>query len=188
MTQNASCIPGWKLRYLCPWSLAPNTSFSKSWVSFNRIGGKHRLSVWGIWQCYWTERNIQHEINNSWSPSEWDCFSFVLVRGAWGWASYCVGVTEYMRNEWAAKQSFPAVLFLTPPFFSWIFFGFSFVSYSEAEEGERASSSCTASCALVRSQLRQQTLLSQANMSHIPTSLHGFCTWKAPHNQADLLL
>lgn len=90
----------------------------------------NRLSVWGIWQCYWTERNIQHEINNSWSPSEWDCFSFVLVRGAWGWASYCFGVNEYMRNEWATKQSFPAVLFLTPnsSLLAFLWFFFSFIS------------------------------------------------------------
>lgn len=87
-------VPGWKLRCLCPWPLDPNTSFSKSWVSYNRVGGKHKLSVWGSSQCCWTELNVQREIDNSRSPPEWDCFSFVHVRGAWGWAGYCLWATE----------------------------------------------------------------------------------------------
>lgn len=104
-------VPGWKLRCLCPWPLAPNTSFSKSWVSFNRVGGKHKLSVWGSWQCCWTEHNVQHEINNSRCPSEWDCFSFVHVRGSWGWASYRIGV---IKTELACPPpSTPSSLFLS---------------------------------------------------------------------------
>lgn len=109
--------PGWKLRCLCPWPLAPNTSFSKSWVSFDRVGGKHKLSVWGRWQRCWTERNVQHEINNSWSPSEWDFFSFVHVRGAWGWASYCARVIEYRGMNEQYNRACLASPFPTPPSF-----------------------------------------------------------------------